>query len=180
VATTGSQKPAVHKWGLVFGAGVAAGAALVAFWPRSLPSHEFEKDLVASHVHSLMTEALIDVKSTDRHTVKPWFQGKLTFSPSVVDLRSKGFNLLGGRLEFLEDHPVAALVYMRAKHVINVYVTSEAEAGPDEFDIQGFHASHFFLEGLNYWAISDLNRPELELFSRDFVDATEGKAAHRG
>jgi anti-sigma factor RsiW len=115
------------------------------------------------------------VQSTDQHTVKPWFQGKLDFSPPVVDLASIGFPLVGGRLDYLRGRPVAALVYQRQKHTINVFVSPDAEALPvlnDAFarahvrSVRGFHVRHWIRGGMSFWAVSDLNAAELTEFGR--------------
>ncbi len=124
-------------------------------------------DLVADHVRSLQARHLFDVASSSRHTVKPWFQGKLDFSPSVPDLSGAGFPLLGGRLDNVGDRPAAALVYMRARHVINVFVfRGPSLERADRLD--GFNLAEWSTEGLTYAAVSDLNQPELVQFAHAF------------
>jgi len=153
--------------------GLAVGAAAMFFllflWPKgTLPT----ADLVARHVRS-MAGQLVEVPSSDRHTVKPWFQGKLDFSPDVVDLAADGFPLKGGRLERFDGHPAAALVYGRRAHIINVFVTGgEAKAG-GEGDQQGFHVRHFSLHGLDYWVVSDVSPSDLASFQRLFQAAAQ-------
>jgi len=127
------------------------------------------QDVVASHVRALMGDHLFDVRSTDQHTVKPWFLDKLDFSPPVADLAPLGFPLVGGLLEYHAGRPIAALVYQRRQHPINVFVwpaadTSEAPA--DTREIRGFHVQHWTREGMAFWAVSDLNRTELDQFVR--------------
>jgi anti-sigma factor (TIGR02949 family) len=125
-------------------------------------------DVVNGHVRSLMAEHLFDVRSTDQHTVKPWFLGKLDFSPPVVDLAAAGFPLVGGRLEYIAGRPAAALVYQRQKHTINVFVWPEsgASGGVTERAIRGFHVRHWVRDGMSFWAVSDLNDAELTEFAR--------------
>jgi anti-sigma factor RsiW len=135
--------------------------------------------VVAGHVRSQQVNHLTDVVSTDRHTVKPWFRDKLDFSPLVPDLSTQGFPLSGGRLDYLADRPVAALVYQHGKHVINVFTwpaDSSGEKGVQKISRQGFHIRYWRLAGMNYWVISDLNEEDLDRFDRlFFADAASGQ-----
>jgi anti-sigma factor RsiW len=133
------------------------------------PVDAVAQEVVSGHVRALMGQHLFDVRSTDQHTVKPWFLGKLDFSPPVTDLAPVGFPLTGGRLDYVAGHPVAALVYMRGQHTINVFVwpeASDAVRSPDARAIRGFHVRHWTHAGMSWWAVSDLNDAELDQFVR--------------
>jgi anti-sigma factor RsiW len=122
------------------------------------------EEVVASHIRSMQAGHLLDVESTDQHTVKPWFDGKLDFAPPVVDLATQGFPLVGGRLDYMDHRNVAALVYQRQKHFINVFVWPEETKGakpPEMQTIQGYNLVFWSHGGMDFCAASDLNVTEL-------------------
>jgi anti-sigma factor RsiW len=147
---------------------LAVGAGTVVMRGLGAGNDAVVGEVVDSHVRSLMAEHLFDVQSTDQHTVKPWFLGKLDFSPPVVDLASRGYPLIGGRLDYLEGRAVAALVYERRKHTINVFISPEADGASRAMEsrsLRGFHVRHWTRGGLSFWAVSDLNDDELTQFT---------------
>jgi anti-sigma factor RsiW len=130
------------------------------------PQFALEREVLDSHIRSLQEPEeshLYDVKSTDQHTVKPWFDHHVDFSPPVKQLASEGFPLLGGRLDYVEGHPVSSLVYGRNKHRINLFIWPQ-ESGDGRSVDRGFNLFHWSNGGMTFWAVSDLNVPELEQF----------------
>ena len=122
-----------------------------------------------AHLRSLQLGHLTDVVSTDAHTVKPWFEGKLSYAPPVVDLAAEGFPLIGGRLDVLEGRTIAALVYARRKHVVSVFVwpaESAPETAPRSSVRQGYAWIHWSHAGMRYWVVSDVAPTELEQLAR--------------
>jgi len=131
--------------------------------------------LIASHVRSLMANHLTDVASSDQHTVKPWLDAKLDFAPPVVDLSQQGFPLIGGRLDYLDNRPVAALVYQRRKHFINLFIwPGETGAARPTMAMshEGYQLLHWADPDFNYWAVSDVNANDLQTFKQQFETRT--------
>jgi anti-sigma factor RsiW len=164
------------QWNWMALAAAIVLAAIIAFnlAPRSQrPGADqfLATQLIASHVRSLMANHLTDVASSDQHTVKPWLDAKLDFAPVVVDLSSEGFPLVGGRLDYLDNRPVAALVYQRRKHFINLFVWP-AESGSPGADKritrQGYQLLHWVDSDFNYWAVSDVSDNDLQALKQVF------------
>jgi anti-sigma factor RsiW len=171
-AAKAESPPRWLSWSWVRMAAPMAAAAIVLLALVPLlrgPSTEemLTREVVSGHVRSLMANHLADVPSSDQHTVKPWFAGKLNFSPPVEDLAKQGFPLIGGRLDYLEDRPVAALVYKRQKHFINLFIWpsgSDLDVGTKMVSRQGYNLFYWTKSGMIYWAVSDLNSSELQEF----------------
>jgi len=141
--------------------------SLALYLPSHAPRGEIDA-LVDSHVRSLEANHLYDVESTDQHTVKPWFAGKLDFSPPVTDFSAEGFPLAGGRLDYLDGKKIAALIYRRKKHLINVFIWPADETpdggAPETTTNHGFNLIRFDCKGMVCWTVSDLNAAELQQF----------------
>src|SRR6185295_357798 len=158
--------PAWAFVGMGFACGLAFSTAAVLVAGRQADSDRLEAELVGSHVRALMASHLTDVASSNQHTVKPWFQGKLSYSPPVRDLAEDGFPLVGGRLDYLTGKPVAALVYRRNGHLINLFVWPDPHArGRGVSERQGYNVIRWIKDGVTYSAVSDLNLNELRAFS---------------
>jgi anti-sigma factor RsiW len=179
-ASKGEPKPRMWSWRWL---AVGGSLALIAIFILSLvfiqsrPARDelLAQEIVSGHVRSLMANHLTDVASTDQHTVKPWFDGKLDFSPQVTDLTAQGFPLVGGRLDYISNRPVAALVYQRRQHLINLFIWPEAvESGSRNKMVarQGYNLIYWHRAGMAYWAVSDINLSELQEFSQALQNPT--------
>jgi anti-sigma factor RsiW len=154
------------------GAAAAIAASLLVVQVGPVQTASLEDQLVASHVRSLLASHLIDVATSDRHVVKPWFNGKIDFAPPVVDLADQGFPLVGGRLDYADQHVVAALVYRRRAHLINLFVLPArvrplawlSHAKPTSYSVV-----HWTRGGLEFWAVSDIEAGDLETFHKTFA-----------
>ena len=162
--------------GFALGSAVSAMAAtgLVAVVLRNDDAQRIESEVVSAHLRSLQAGHLIDVVSTDQHTVKPWFNGKLDVSPPVVDLTAQGFTLIGGRLDYVDARAIGAVVYRRRQHIINLFVaqTASTETHAAKMEtMQGFNVRRWSQQGMNFWAVSDIGADELSEFGTKFEAA---------
>jgi anti-sigma factor RsiW len=169
------------SWQNFFG-GFAVGTALSAAVAASLviavvrdgQNQQIAGDIVSAHLRSLQAGHLTDVETSDQHTVKPWFNGKLDVAPPVINLTAQGFTLIGGRLDYINGQPVASIVYRRRKHVINLFVAQPLGAairGVKDETVQGFNIRHWRESGLDLWAVSDIDAGELDEFGQKFTAA---------
>ena len=135
---------------------------------RPAPEDPLAEEVVGSHIRSLMADHLIDVASSDQHTVKPWFDGRLDLAPAVIDLKAQGFALVGGRLDYIDRQPVAAVVYQRGKHLINLFAwpSSGAHSPLRAMTIRGYNVLSWTAGDLAYWAVSDVNPKDLATLQR--------------
>jgi anti-sigma factor RsiW len=166
-----------------FAAGAAATGAIAAILVISViridHDHRVLGDVMSAHLRSLQADHLIDIRTSDQHAVKPWFNGRLDVAPPVVDLTAHGFMLVGGRLDYIAGKSVPAIVYRRRAHVINLFVWrgSEAERSAATVEMaQGFNVRHWAAQGLDFWAVSDLACDELREFADKFEAARSGGA----
>lgn len=169
--------PRLGQW-LPIGAAAAAAAAMS--WTAAIQYASLSQDqliaeqVIAGHARSLLTSHLVEVASSDQHTVKPWLSSKLDFSPPVPDLAGAGFPLAGGRLDYLDNRPVAALVYRYRQHVINLFVWPDGKSGrvrPEALAKHGYNVLRWSDAGMTFWAISDVNPAELKAFAETYASA---------
>ena len=178
----GERRPVLSQvpWNwLALAATIMLGALITAvFLPRMRPPNADQflaTQLIASHVRSLMANHLMDVPSSDQHTVKPWLDAKLDFAAPVADLSSQGFPLIGGRLDYLNNHSVAALVYQKRKHFVNLFIwptTPEDSTAQTMVEREGYHLVHWSDGDFTYWAVSDVNPSDLQNFKQLFEQQT--------
>ena len=161
-----------------FAVGTALSAALAASLVLTVVGTDQQQtianEVVSAHIRSLQAGHLMDVETSDQHTVKPWFNGRLDVAPPVIDLTAQGFRLLGGRLDYIDGEPVASVVYQRRKHIINLFVArhlgaSQASARLEA--IQGYNIRNWSEAGLDFWAVSDIAPDELGEFGQMIVAA---------
>jgi anti-sigma factor RsiW len=156
------------RWAAPAFSTVALALAAMLYLATPSPGDLLSDEFVSSHVRSLLEQHLADVASSDRHTVKPWFTGKLDFSPPVYDFTTEGYPLLGGRIDYIADRTVAALVYRHRKHIINVFVmpTAQADTGLRPSSRRGFNLVSWREHHLAFEAVSDLSQDDLEALCR--------------
>ena len=179
----GIERKARWRWphlGRWLPMGAVAAAAAVISWTAAIqyasrPADEMlAAQVIAGHARSIVTSELVQVASSDQHTVKPWLSSKLDFSPPVPDLASAGFPLAGGRLDYLDNRAVAALVYRSRQHVINLFVWPDSKTGdtrPRTLSKQGYNVLSWRNGDLNFWAISDVNGADLKAFAEAYSQA---------
>ena len=152
----------------------AAAASLVLTVMRKDQQQTIAEEVVSAHIRSLQAGHLMDVETSDQHTVKPWFNGRVDVAPPVVDLTAESFTLLGGRLDYIDSEPVAAIVYQRRKHVINLFVARHLGSKRGRTlseSIQGYNCRHWSQDGFDLWAVSDLVGDELDEFVQKFASS---------
>lgn len=173
-AYTPAEPRATTRWPRLAAAGVLvaiASSAITFGATQRRGSTELEHEMLASHIRSLMPGHLTDVVSSNQHNVKPWFNGRVDASPSVPQLDSLGFPLVGGRLDYVEDRPVPVIVYARRAHMINVYswpIASREATTPRVTTEHGYHMAEWHADGFELWAVSDVGVAELEQFIAAF------------
>jgi anti-sigma factor RsiW len=176
-AQHGSKFQGWRQWlnmGAAFAVGTLASVTTVYFLTAISAQERLAQEVVDSHVRSLMAAHLADVASSDRHTVKPWFSGKLDFSPPVHDLAQAGFPLVGGRLDYVGGRPAAALIYRSRQHTINVFVwprDARAPTPPAALEMQGFNVIGWEDRMMQFWLVSDLNVSDLQQFAAQLREA---------
>lgn len=157
---------------------LAANVVLTVF--RTDQEQTIATEMVSAHIRSLQPGHLMDVETSDKHTVKPWFDGKIDLAPPVIDLTAEGFTLLGGRLDYINGKPVASVVYKRRKHEINLFVAQQL--GTEHTNVtgrtvQGYNVRHWSDGGLDFWAVSDLDPTELNEFVQKISTALHGSSS---
>jgi anti-sigma factor RsiW len=161
----------VRQW--LFVPSLAALAASLFLVLGPIQNHtSIQDEVVAGHVRSLLADHLTDVATSDQHTVKPWFNGKIDFSPPVVDLAPQGFPLVGGRVDYVHGRVVAALVYRRRGHLINVFVWPAPPGPATTTTRDGYNIENWSKDGLTFWAVSDAAADEISGFREAFIDQT--------
>ena len=184
VVPLSAQRPHRTVWwagGAGAGIGAAMAASIAFFLIAPPPQNDVTKELVAAHVRSLMANHLTDVVSSDQHTVKPWFNGRVDLSPPVPDLSEQGYPLVGGRLDYIHERTVAALVYRRRQHLINLFVWPEPDATAQtatRAQRNGYNVVEWRQDGVAFAMVSDVNPQDMDVFRRLWT-STAGLAENR-
>ena len=180
-AAPAALRPVLQRWlaWRPFALALALVGVLAGGWGLSYlqtgSEERLAQEAIASHVRATLGQRLVDVASSDEHTVKPWLSSKLDFSPPVYDLQMRGAVFLGGRVDYLDGRPVAALVYKQREHVIDAFVwpTHDADLPMSTISRRGFNLQHWTRAGMTFWIVSDLGREELATLARS-LDRAEG------
>jgi anti-sigma factor RsiW len=177
----GTRRDLLKGFGAGVGLSAIAASGLLVMVVRKDAEDQMLGSLVSAHLRSLQADHLTDVQTSDQHMVKPWFNGRVDVAPPVPDLTAQGFTLVGGRLDTVEGNAVAAIVYRRRGHVINLFVAVAAtDKGQANMEIvRGFNIRHWSDQGLSLWAVSDINAAELEEFEQKFENAIHDKTSDR-
>ena len=157
----------LQAWFAPFAAAALVTVVTLHFWTQHWTEEQRGQEILSAHVRSLMADHLTDVASSDQHTVKPWFLGKLNFSPTVIDPTIEGFPLIGGRLDYVADSPTAAVVYQRRKHSINLFISPANQTAATKEELltrRGYNLFHWLQGGMEYWAVSDVSPGDLQQF----------------
>ena len=167
-------------------AGLAFALLAIVTWsvysnlPDAHSNAHLADEVISGHVRALMANHLTDIASSDRHTVKPWFNGRIDFSPPVIDFAAQGFPLIGGRLDYISNRVAAALVYRHDRHVINLFiwpVKANESSDAKVIERNGYNIVHWVTAGMEYWAVSDLSSVDLKKFSATVMKSEEAEAS---
>ena len=168
-------RPLLYAAGIAvaFLGGLTADRAIQSGREGSATRNALVAELVDNHVRSLIGDHLTDVRSTDQHTVKPWFAGKIDFAPRVVDLTAKGFPLLGGRVDYVHGHTTAALAYGRRRHIVNLFIwpSGRSDDGAVSEARNGYSLKHWTADGMSYWLVTDAAPADLDAFRSAYEGA---------
>ena len=173
-----SARPIRFPWRWVAAAAcvvfcIGIGFLLAQIMSKPSVQERLTQEVASAHIRSMQAKHIVDIEGPDRHIVKPWFNGKLDFAPSVPNLEKEGFPLVGGRLDYLNGRPVAALVYKRREHIINFFVWPDSGNESRDFQRetrQGYHLMHWSKAGMNHWLVSDLDATELSELAQRLRD----------
>jgi anti-sigma factor RsiW len=174
VSVVANRRAMLRGFGFGAAASALAATGLLVIVTRKDEDQRILDEIVSAHLRSLQGEHLTDVVSSDQHTVKPWFNGRLDASPPVMDLTAQGFTLLGARIDYVDAKPVAAIVYRRRAHVINLFCEPASNSGErlaSTQSLHGFNVRSWGEKGINLWAVSDVGPDELDEFGEKFAAA---------